>query len=92
MLCQDIGLGSPIRVSELQNIKRLPLALILLFTEFSVIILFVGFGTYSPDSDASDQHNSIHQVHGGFEPESNTLLRYNEREFHASQRISTFYF
>lgn len=83
MFHQETGLGSRIKVSELQNIKRLPLALILLFTEFSLIILFVAFGKYCPDADASDQHNSIHPVHGGFELESNTILKYRERKNNA---------
>lgn len=75
---QYTGYRSHIKVSNLQDVKRLPLAIILLFTEFGLIILYVAFGKYCPDSDASDQHNSIHQVHGGFQPESNTLLKYYE--------------
>lgn len=80
MWCQEIRPNSRIKASELQNIKRLPLAFVLLNIEFTLIILFVAFGEYCPDSDASDPHNSIHQVHGGFQPESNTLLKHHKRK------------
>lgn len=58
--------------------KRLRLACILLFTECVLLILFVGLTVYVPDADASDNHNSIHSVHGGFEPESNTVVKYQK--------------
>lgn len=72
---------------ELQNIKRLPLAFLLLYTQLTLIIIFVAFGEYCPDSDASDPHNSINQVHGGFQSESNTLLKYDKRNHHFRFRL-----
>lgn len=68
--------GSTVLVPEIQNMKRFRLAFILLVTECILIIIFVAFSSYYPDADASDKHNSIHSVHGGFEPDSNTIVKY----------------
>lgn len=68
--------GSTSFVPELLNMQRFRLALILLVTECALIILSVAFCSYYPDADAADKHNSIHYVHGGFEPNLNTIVKY----------------
>lgn len=72
--------GSSAFRSDIQSMKRLRLALILLFFQCILIILFVAFAFYYPDADASDKHNSIPGIYGGFPPENNTAVKHAERK------------
>lgn len=61
---------------KIQNIERCRSALVLVYTQLILLIIFVLLTQYSPEADASDPHNSNAPVFGGFDPDSNTIYRF----------------
>lgn len=56
-----------------QNIKRLSSVLVLLFSQLTLLIIFIGFTEYAPEADASDRHNSQLPVEGGYDEDSDAI-------------------
>ncbi|KAB0799460.1 hypothetical protein PPYR_07340 [Photinus pyralis] len=62
---------------EIRNIEQFSAGLILLFAQLIVLVFLIAFTVYAPDADASDLHNTIHPVYGGFDQKFNRIVKYH---------------